>query len=323
MLSVFSASSIPIGAISALIASLSAFLITPISVKISEITGALDIPDGKRKINVKIFPRLGGLGFFFGFALGAIIFTVHEALPLGGEEFGLIGALLSSGAILVSAGVSDDTAGLSPPVKFLLQSAAAFVAMLFIPMPTSFSFFGLFEIPLSGVFGFFFVFFRLIFTINAVNFSDGLDGLASGLSITALTALSALGIINGKYTAAIVSLILAFAVLGFLPYNRYEAKIYMGDSGSQFLGLAIALISLSVTKNNSYTIETSLFLFIPTLDTILSVLRRLLHGKSPFTADRGHLHHALLSRGVRHPDAVKLLVSASALVALLTLGFSF
>ncbi|MBQ3015510.1 MAG: undecaprenyl/decaprenyl-phosphate alpha-N-acetylglucosaminyl 1-phosphate transferase [Clostridia bacterium] len=286
------------------------YLFTPATIPLCKKVGAIDIPDGGRKINTVPIPRLGGLGFFLSCLL--VLF------PFIGES-GTVAALLAGGAIIVAGGVADDVFSISPTAKLFVQAAAAFVTMVFIEMPTEFSFFGVFRIPLGGFFGFCFVLLRLIFTVNAVNFSDGLDGLASGLSATALFALFLYGMANLNTVPAVSALVLGSAVLGFLPYNKYHAKVFMGDSGSQFLGLAIAILSLGNAPGGNFTLESSLFLAVPTIDTTLSVIRRIVKRKSPFIADKGHLHHILLKAGVPHPLAVNLLVAASAVIALFTL----
>ena len=287
-----------------------AYLTTPITIPLFKKIGAIDIPDGISKINVSPTPRLGGLAFFFA--------CLTVLMPFAKESAG-VAALLSGGAIIVAGGVADDVFDMPPRFKLFIQAAAALVTVAFMGIPEQFSFLGAFSISLSGPLGFIFVITRLIFTINAVNFSDGLDGLASGLSATALFALFIYGIANSNTVPALSALVLASAVLGFLPYNKYHAKVFMGDSGSQFLGLAIAILSLSNAKGGSFTLETSLFLAVPTIDTTLSVIRRIIKGKSPFIADKGHLHHILLKAGVSHPLAVNLLVTFSALIALVTL----
>ena len=288
------------------------YILTPLTIPLCKKIGAFDIPDGNRKINTTPTPRLGGLAFFAASYL--ILFPLAESEPV-------IAAMLAGGAILCAGGVADDSFGLSPFTKFLIQASAAIVSITLIGVPERFSFFGIFNIELWGFFGFLFTLGRMIFTINAVNFSDGLDGLASGLSVTALFSLFIYGTINSSGYPAVGALILGFAVLGFLPYNKYHAKTFMGDCGSQFLGLSIALLSLGNSPSRSYSFETSLFLFIPAFDTLLSITRRLMKRKSPFAADKGHLHHILLKMGVPHPLAANLLIAASCTVALLTLLF--
>ena len=288
------------------------YFLTPATIRLCETVGAMDNPDGKRKINTHPTPRLGGLAFFTAF----FIIALPAALT---NPF--IAAILSGGAILVAGGFSDDVFNIPPPLKLIIQASAALVAIAFIGAPESISFFGFFNVSLSGALGVAFAVFKMLFTINAINFSDGLDGLAAGLCAVAFVALSVYGFQNGNASVALYALILSSAVIGFLPYNRYKAKTFMGDAGSQFLGFSIALLSLGCSKNNAYTLETTLFLIIPALDTALSVARRLLKGKSPFVADKGHLHHILLKHGVRHPDAVRLLVLLNAAVAFIALVF--
>lgn len=294
----------------AALAFLISYFITPAATRLSLVMGALDAPDGYRKINTRPMPRLGGLGFFIAALL--ILFPTVTESPT-------VAAMLAGGAILMVGGVADDTYGLSPSTKLFMQSAASAVALAFIGIPEYLSFFGIFRIALSGGVGALIALVRIIFTVNAVNFADGLDGLASGISASALLSLAVYGVYSGSTVSAAASLILAFAVMGFIPHNRYRAKIFMGDCGSQFLGLSIALLSLGVSKDGGFTLETALFLAIPTLDTAFAVVRRLLRGKSPFSADKGHLHHVLLRLGFPHPLAVKLLVSVSALISAVTL----
>ena len=307
MLSLFSIAAV-------LTASLLSFFLTPLSIHLCRIVGAWDTPDGKRKINEIPVARLGGLAFFVSF----FVF----AFPLATQsEYSA--AILSGGSVLVAGGFLDDVLNVPPTVKIITQAAASAIALTMIGAPESFSFFGVFKLPLGASIGFVIALFKMLFTTNAVNFSDGLDGLAAGLSVTALVSLCLFGIANGSTYPAFTALLLAAAVTGFIPYNRYRAKTFMGDSGSQFLGFSIAILSLGCAKENAYSLETTLFLVIPALDTALSVIRRLLSGKSPFSADKGHLHHLLLKRGVDHPSAVRILILSNAAVASLTLVFYY
>ena len=299
--------------LSAIAGTLSYFLM-PLCYLAAGTIGAIDYPGSERRINSRPTPRLGGLGFFTAF------FTALTLSGLNAES--VSAALLAGGGILVAIGVSDDAISLPPAVKLIGQAAAALVALSFIPAPQEFSFFGLFVIPLPSILGLAFALFRIIFTINAVNFSDGLDGLAAGLSIVALSSLAIFGAANGREGAAIAAIFLTASLLGFIPFNKHRAKMFMGDSGSQFLGFAIAVLSLASSRTGSFTIETSFFIAIPVVDTWFSVTRRILKRKSPFCADKGHLHHLLLKAGLSHPVAVRVLVSSGALIALTALLFS-
>ena len=290
------------------------YVLMPLCYLAAGAIGAYDQPGDERRVNTEPTPRLGGLGFFAAF------FIVILLTP--GAVSGAAPALLVGGALLVALGVSDDAISLPPPLKLVGQIAAAMIALSFIEVPSSFSFFGLFAISLPGILGYLFSLFRIVFTINAVNFSDGLDGLAAGLSATALIAIAVFAAAGGRFDGAIPALFLTFSLFGFLPFNKHKAKMFMGDCGSQFLGYAIAVLSISASPSGSFTLETSLFIAIPVIDTWFSVARRLFHGKSPFSADKGHLHHLLLAKGLSHEVAVRVLVSLGALIALLTLLFS-
>ena len=299
-----------ITAIQAAIAYGLTYVLSPLTVPLCALTGALDKPDGIRKLNTYPIPRLGGLAFFASAAF--VLLSLVGSCPT-------VGAILTAGAILMICGVCDDTYGMPWQAKLISQVCSALVAILIAGVPSELSFFGFISIPLSGAVGFIFVLIRLVFTMNAVNFADGLDGLAAGISAAALFSLAIFGSFNGRWSDARAAFILGAAVLGFLPYNRYRARLFMGDCGSQFLGLSIAMLSLGTSRSGSFTVETSLFLAIPTLDTVFSVVRRIAKGKSPFFADKGHLHHLLLSLGVPHPDASHILVALSALIALIGL----
>lgn len=294
------------------LAFLLSFTLTPSTIKLCHTVGALDKPDGNRKINTLPTPRLGGLAFFFSFFIFSLPFA---------KEDPFVAALLSGGAVLVAGGFADDVFNLPPRLKLITQASAALIAVTIAGVPASISFFGLFDLSLSHVSGLLIAVFKMVYTTNAVNFSDGLDGLAAGLSTVAFIALFIYGFKNGNLYPALCSLLLSAAVIGFLPYNRYRAKTFMGDSGSQFLGFAFAVLSLGCAPNHAYSLETTLFLAIPALDTGVSVLRRLAKRKSPFAADKGHLHHIILSLGISHPNAVKLLVGLNSIIAIITILF--
>ena len=286
------------------------FILTPITIPLCHTVGALDKPDGKRKINTLPTPRLGGIAFFTSFFILSSLFAKNDSF---------IAAILAGGSVLVAGGFADDVFDLPPRMKLLIQISASAVAIGIAGAPSDISFFGIFSLSLPFAIGTLFAIFKTVFAINAVNFSDGLDGLAAGLSSVAFLSLFVYGVRNGNFYPALASLLLAAAVIGFLPYNKYRAKTFMGDSGSQFLGFAFSVLSLGCAKNHAYTVETTLFLIIPAVDTVVSVLRRIAKRKSPFSADKGHLHHILLRGGLSHPDSVKLLVLLNSLIALVTL----
>lgn len=289
------------------------YLLTPISIPISIASSINCSPDGSKKLNTVSIPRLGGLGFFF--AALAVLFPYITKSET-------VAAMLSGGAMLMAGGVADEAFSLPPAAKLLVKAAAALVSLALISPPQELSFFGVFNLPLYGAVGFLITLLRLIFTANAVNFSDSLDGLASGLSVVALVSLSLYGVRSESTYPSFAALVLAAAVLGFSPFNRYRARIFMGDCGSQFLGLSIALLSLGNSPRGSFTLETTLFLAVPLADTVFTVLHRLIKGRNPLSREKGRLHTLLLSIGIPHPHAVKILIASSALVASVALLFS-
>ncbi len=299
--------------IPAVLALLLSTLLTPATIRLAGITGSIDLPDGKRKLHSTPTARLGGLGFFTAFLL-SVLFSSRTL-------YGYPAALLTGGAVIVAGGVLDDTHSLNPFAKLILQIAAALVGVASMGIPTEFSFLGILRIPLAAPLGLVFAITRIVFSINAVNFCDGLDGLATGLSLVALVSIACLAASAGRTNVALTAIILVFALLGFLPYNRHPAKIYMGDCGSQFLGYAIAILALAARGDGNFAVETVFFLSIPLADTWFSAIRRILSGKSPFSADKGHLHHLMLNRGFSHTGAVKTLVCISGIVAAVTLLF--
>lgn len=297
--------------IPAALALLLSVLLTPATIRLAGITGSIDLPDGNRKLHSLPTARLGGLGFFTAFLISVLLSSKNL--------YGYHAALLTGGAVIVAGGVLDDTHNLNPILKLVLQLAAALVGVASLGIPSEFSFLGLFKIPLAAPVGLIIAVIRILLSINAVNFCDGLDGLATGLSSIALVSIACLATSAGRNNVALASLILVFSLLGFLPYNRHPARIYMGDCGSQFLGYAIAILSLASRGDGNFAVETMFFLSIPLIDTWFSAIRRIIKGKSPFSADKGHLHHILLKRGFSHTGAVKILVCTSGIIAATTL----
>lgn len=286
-------------------------LLCPAAARLSTVIGAIDMPDGNRKINSKPMARLGGVGFFIAFFTAAAL-----TFDLGDQY---IFTLLAGGAIIVASGVADDTHSLPPIVKLILQFAVAALAVISLGAPRDFSFLGLFSIPLPLPLGFLIALVRIVFSINAVNFTDGLDGLATGISLVALFSICLFALTLGNLSVSAAAAVLAASLLGFLPYNRHPARMYMGDSGSQFLGFSIAVLALGARGGGNFAAETLFFLIIPVIDTWFSVVRRLIKRKNPFSADKGHLHHILLNRGYSHSAAVKILVCISGISAAATL----
>ena len=292
------------------LAALATYLLIPQTQALAALIGAIDMPDGVRKINNHPVPRLGGLAFFLSFFL--------LSLPIAQNSYTL--ATLSGGALLSAFGVADDTRGLSPIAKLLGQSIAAATVLFIIPLPTALSFFG-FSLPIGRITGWFLSFFIIIYTTNAANISDGLDGLCASLSAIALFSLAVFSLFRGGNISA-PALLLAFSLFGFLPYNLSPARVFMGDCGSQLLGFAFASLALGAGGDGTLALEALLFLALPLLDTAASFLRRIAKGKSPFAADRGHFHHLCLDKGLSQPSSLFLLSAISIAVCAIALLLS-
>ena len=291
-----------------------AFLMTPPVKRFAEKVGAIDVPKDDRRVHNHPIPRMGGLAIFMGFVLSLIVFV-----PMSTKVLGLlVGALI----IAVMGGV-DDIVCLNPWIKLLGQVVAALVAircgLVFdvISNPNIFAEetyieIGYLSIPLTMLW--------IVACTNAVNLIDGLDGLAVGVSaISSLTML----IVSLFVSEPVVSLILAAltgACLGFMPYNLNPAKIFMGDVGSQLLGFVLSTASIM----GLFKLHAIITFFVPLLalalplaDTIFAFFRRILHGQSPFKADKGHFHHRLLAIGLNQKQVVAVLYGISAVLGLL------
>ena len=261
--------------------------IIPFIKKLATYVGAVDIPGG-RHIHKSIMPKLGGLAVFLGFLLGYMLFCNQTPQMI---------SILIGGIIILIFGIFDDIKRLPPSVQFIGQIAAACVVVFYgnIVMQdvSAYGFylnFGVFAPYLTIIF--------IIALINCLNFIDGLDGLAGGIAtiffITISIVISYTGIYNGL--DASLCLIMIGATLGFLVHNFYPAKIFLGNSGSMFIGYMIAVISLLGFKNVTITsfLVPILILAIPILDTLFAIIRRILKKESPTKGDKKHLHHQLL-----------------------------
>ncbi len=264
-------------------------LIMPLIKKIALHVNALDIPN-ERKVHKFPIPRLGGLAIYAGFLVGYMVF---------GEPTAIMNSILIGSFILVLTGVLDDIKPLKPFPKFVGQTLACLVVIVYggilIKDIDAFGFyfnFGMFSYPLTLFF--------MLGCINSLNFIDGLDGLASG--IAAIFFLS-IGIIAACRCQLDLSFLMTFIMLGscmgFLFYNFHPASIFMGDSGSMFLGFVMSIITILGYKNVmlSSLIIPLLLLSVPIFDTIFAILRRKIKGESISKPDKSHIHHQFLKRG--------------------------
>lgn len=301
-----------------LLAASGAFLITLLATppvkRFAERLGVMDVPGDRRRVHSRPVPRLGGLAIFLGLTASLLLFEAPGRRLSG---------LLAGAALIAAMGAADDRAGLNAWVKLAVQCLAAAVAIrsgiVFhaVSHPVVFSDsttipVGFLSVPLTLLW--------IVGCTNAVNLIDGLDGLAVGVSgISSSTMLLVSVFVSDPETAVLMAAVTG-ACLGFMPYNACPAQIFMGDAGSQLLGYVLACASvLGMFKFHTALafLTPLLALGVPLTDTVSAFFRRVLHGQSPFQADRKHLHHRLLDMGLDQKQAVALLYCVSAALGLI------
>lgn len=290
-----------IGITAVICAALLSYVCTPLVRVLAFKIGAVDIPkDGRRMHSVPI-PRIGGLAIFIGFAL-----TILAFCPM--SKF--LAVALFGGLVIVVMGVLDDVFALNALLKLAVQVAVAFFAIAegvtidFISLGSKMVPLGAWSVPLTLLW--------IVGLTNSINLIDGLDGLACGVSIISSMSLFTVMMILGDFGSSLIIAIVIGACIGFFPFNAHPAKIFMGDTGAQTLGYLLSLISIEgVFKTHtvfSFLIPLSIF-GLPIFDTLFAIIRRLLNGKSPFSADRGHIHHRLIDLGFGQRKSTKILYS--------------
>ena len=291
------------------------FAATPIVYRFAFKIGAIDVPRDSRRMHKKPIPRLGGLAIIFGFTVAICCF---------GQLTRSLGAILAGAAIIAVMGVVDDCKNLDAKLKFCIQIIAALVVIIFgniritvLTNPNIFSDNPYVVLPdwLSGVTTVLWI----VFITNAVNFIDGLDGLAAGVSAIMSVSLVFIAVRVGEYSVATVGLAIMGACFGFLPFNFNPAKIFMGDTGSTFLGFMLATLSIQGVVKSYAIISFAvplLILGLPLFDALFAMIRRIYHGQSPMTADRGHLHHRLIDMGFSQKQTVFILYTISGILGI-------
>ncbi len=268
----------------------------PLLARWAPLLGLTDKP-GPRKVHHAPVPRVGGLAMAAGMALPTLL-TVPLIPAVRGILLGL--------AVLLIFGLWDDRVTLGYRTKFLGQALAAALCMAVGGVRIGAVTIGTVNV-LPGGLSTVVTFLFLIGITNAVNMADGLDGLAGGMVLLCLCAIAIFASAAGKPNVTALCLIEGGTVLGFLRFNTHPARIFMGDSGSQILGFTVGAAALLATQGDNSTISPALpllLLGLPILDTVTVMARRIGAGRSPFAADRNHLHHRLLGLGFAHREAV-------------------
>ena len=312
-----------------LLAFITAFVITPHTMRLAKKVGAIDIPNDRR-VNKKPMPRLGGLAVISGFFVSVIYLLITTSLEgkifLFGPENHFIKLIGFFIGILVLGIVCyiDDAKGIPSLVKLAAQIVAAIIVVacgiridnISVPFTEG-------KLMITGVFSYILTVCWIIGITNAINLIDGLDGLSSGGTLSSCLSLLMVFALNGSPLLAIVLITaLAGAIVGFLPFNFSPAKTFIGDTGSNFMGFSLAIISiLGVAK--TYTalvlIAPIIILGMPIFDTLFAIFRRIIKGKSlkaVFKPDKGHLHHKLMAKGYSQKQAVLIMYGITAILGM-------
>lgn len=306
-----------------LISALCSVILTPIVRDLAIRYGAVDSGAEDRKVHDQPTPRVGGVALAVAFFVPvlALFFYDNGVSAAYLADLSRFAGLLIGAAVMVGLGLVDDVRGLSAKVKLAVQILVALGAFWSgyhietVNTPFGIIQLGWLALPLTILW--------IVGIVNAINLIDGLDGLASGISLFTVFVLFILGVTQGNQIVALSAIALAGGLLGFLRYNFNPASIFMGDSGSLFLGYVLAVTAVGGSAKSQTAVSLLipvLALGVPVFDTTLAVLRRFIGGKHIFSADRGHVHHRLLDSGLTHRQAVLVLYGGCTVLALGALG---
>lgn len=311
-----------------LLAFITAFMVTPKTIKLAKKLGAVDSPKDERRINKVVMPRLGGVAVVCGFLISIVYLlislTLEKQINLseGNYHFKLIGFFIGMMLIVITCFI-DDVKGLGPVPKLIVQILAASAVV------SSGTRINILNIEFFRQFSDSVNFLNTVSTIiticwivgltNAINLIDGLDGLSSGISIISCVSMLVVFVLNeSPIIAVLIITSLIGALVGFLPYNVNPAKTFIGDTGSNFLGYTLGVVSI-IGVAKTYTVLVValpiIILGLPIFDTVFAIIRRIIKNKSIkgiMKPDAGHLHHKLLRQGFSQKESVLILYCVSA-----------
>lgn len=292
-----------------LLATVISFIMTPLVRKLAIKINAIDVPKDNRRIHKVPIPRLGGLAIYISFVVCSII--------MFGFQKNVIGVILG-GSLIVLMGIYDDIKPLKAIYKLIVQILSAIILigfnikinMITLPFDSTGNSVELtiLAVPITILW--------VVGITNAFNLIDGLDGLACGICFISCLTLFGVSFIGFRYTAMILTLILAGGCLGFLPFNVNPAKIFLGDTGSQFLGFILAAISIEGAIKSTTAVVVAvpiLALALPIYDTLFAMIRRKINNRPIMEADKEHLHHKLLEKGLTQRQVVSIMYFCSAI----------
>ena len=270
-------------------------LLVPPLMRLAPLIGAIDLPDA-RKVHLQAMPRIGGIAMIIGVLVPAIFW-----LPIDQKHLSLLTGFL----ILLFFGIWDDRSNLHYSIKFIGQILAVLVVVLGADivihnMP-------FLDHPLPEYIAIPFTVFALVGITNAINLSDGLDGLAGGTTLLSFCMIAFLGFQSDASNLVMLCMAVAGAIMGFLRHNTYPARVFMGDTGSQFLGFSVGVLVIELSQSVNLAMSPMvplLLLGLPILDTFAVMAQRIYEKHSPFSPDKNHIHHKLLAMGFDHYEAV-------------------
>ena len=312
-------------AIAFILAFIVSFVATPYTIRIANKIGAVDIPKDQRRMHTKAMPKFGGPAVILGVLVSMIyliaVMSIEGSLDLfSTQQYGkkLLGVLL--GVIVIAiTGTLDDIKTLKPWQELLGQTIAAIIVVAFGIKIEHLDIPFLYKIGFNESFSTIITVLWIVGVTNAINLIDGLDGLSSGISLISCISLLIIFVLNeSPMIATVIVTAMSGALVGFLPYNFSPAKTFIGDTGSNFLGFMLAIVSiLGVAKTYTALVVVLpiIILGLPIFDTLFAIVRRIVKNKSIkgiMKPDAGHLHHKLLKHGFSQKEAVMILYCISA-----------
>lgn len=301
-----------------LIALFATMLLTPVVKNFASKFKIVDQPN-ERKVHKEPTPRLGGAAIYLGFTAAMVIAVIlANAFNVHIKYLQILGIFISATIIFI-LGVIDDVRGLKSLTKLIWQLIASAIVIFFgveinfisNPLNGVLPLIPYISIPLTLIW--------LTGVTNAINLIDGLDGLAAGVTAISASTLFIVAVRTHEIGAAIILISIAGASIGFLKYNFFPAKIFLGDSGSYLLGFLLAVASIMGVFKTTLVVALIipvLILGVPIFDTVFAIARRLSQGKSPFAADNKHIHHMLLRAGFSQREAVMAIYIACFLLSI-------
>ena len=298
----------------AVVAIVISMAVIPVMMKLAPVIGMIDMPDS-RKVHANPIARVGGIGIAIGAMLPVLLFS--ELTPL-------IESFLMGGLVLMIFGMLDDAREMGHYPKFIGQLLA--VGIVIFHGDIVIHRLPFLDTDLVPVFGIPLTFIAMVGVINAINHSDGLDGLAAGESLMSLIVIAILAYSYNGFTTVLIACGLIGGILGFLRYNTHPARVFMGDSGSQFIGFTVAVLAIVLTHQVNVGLSAAiplLLIGLPIVDILVVLYLRASGGQNWFKATRNHIHHRLLDLGFQHYETVIIIYTVQAFLVTMAMVFRF